>query len=282
MKERGMSSEAKILLAAAEEARCRLRIGAIGYDEALEHRRGIGNKTINNRLAVLRRCLNCAREWDCLEAEPPRIKALKCPSPKTDYLTIEECETLLAHASGTVRELVLLALRTGMRQGELRGLQWEAIDWVSGVVIVRHSLSDCVKQLTSTKSNKARYVPLTDDAHALLVARKQSSGYVFKNAEGRPFTGNLLLQHLHRAQTRAGLRSFGWHTLRHTFASQLAVNGVPLRVVQDLLGHSTIIMTQRYSHVAPGNLRAAVNTLCLNYGSSAVVGDRWAMENAAH
>ena len=249
--------------------------------KALEHRRGIGNKTINNRLAVLRRCLNCAREWGCLEAEPPRIKALKCPSPKTDYLTIEECETLLAHSSGTVRELVLLALRSGMRQGELRGLQWESIDWASKVIVVRQSQCDSAKQLASTKTSRERYVALSDDVYTLLAARRQSSGYVFKNSEGRPFRGNLLLQHLHRIQKRAGLRKFGWHMLRHTFASQLAVSGTPMRSVQELLGHSTITMTMRYSHVAPENLRAAINTLP-SYRNSEILGSRWAMENSVY
>ena len=98
---------------------------------------------------------------------------------------------------------------------------------------------------------------------------------MFKNEQQRPFTGNLLLQHLHRAQKKAGLRRFGWHTLRHTFASHLAVNGIPIRVVQELLGHSTITMTMRYSHVAPGNLRAAVNTLAPSNGGSVVLENPW-------
>jgi integrase len=58
----------------------------------------------------------------------PTIKLLKCPPPSTDYLSATECEALLAHAEGQVREMIFLALRTGMRQGEIRGLQWTSID----------------------------------------------------------------------------------------------------------------------------------------------------------
>jgi site-specific recombinase XerD len=66
---------------------------------------------------------------------------------------------------------------------------------------------------------------------------------------------------LRRAYKKANLRHIGWHVLRHTFASDLAAEGMSMRIIQELLGHSTITMTMRYAHLAPSSLRAAADVL---------------------
>jgi len=228
--------------------------------KAREQRRGLSNKTINNKLAILRKCLATAYDWEVMQTAPPPIRQLKCPPPKTDFLTSEEAERLLAHAEGVAHEMILLALRTGMRQGEIRGLQWEAIDWENRILTVRHSLCDYPKSLTSPKSNRERHVPIADDLYDILRERRKSTGYVFTHQRGGPFSQFSHLRVLRSAQQRAGLRKIGWHTLRHTFATHLA-GKVPLRTVQELLGHSTITMTMRYSHVSAENLRSAIALL---------------------
>ena len=249
-------------------------ISAIGRKDielykASEQRKGIGNKTINNKLAVLRKCLATAHDWDVLRSAPPCIKALKCPPPKTDFLTSEEADRLLASAESAVHEMILMALRTGLRQGELRGLQWESIDWENRVLTVRHSLCDYARTLISPKSNRERHVPLSSDLYEMLAVRRQETGYVFTNKRGGPFKSENHLRILKQVQEKAGLRKFGWHTLRHTFASHLAMKGVPLRTVQELLGHSTITMTMRYAHVTASNLRAAIDMLNVQNGQPA-------------
>ena len=90
---------------------------------------GVSRKTINNRLTVLRKCMTTAYDWLELPGTPPKFVWLKCPPHAMDYLSPDECELLLAHADGVIREMLLTALRTGMRQGELKGLQWSSIDW---------------------------------------------------------------------------------------------------------------------------------------------------------
>ena len=90
---------------------------------------GVTRKTINNRLTVLRKCMSTAYDWLELPGTPPKFVWLKCPPHAMDYLSPDECELLLAHADGVIREMILTALRTGMRQGELKGLQWSSIDW---------------------------------------------------------------------------------------------------------------------------------------------------------
>jgi len=228
--------------------------------KALEQGKGRGNKTINNKLTVLRKCLTTAHDWGALAKAPPAIKQLKCPPPITDFLTQEEAERLLAHAQGVIYEMILAALRTGMRRGEIRGLQWEAIDWDNRILTVRHSFCDYTQGLTSPKSNRERHIPLADDLYQVLRARRKATGYVFTNRRGRPFPQQTVLRYLRDIQTAAGLRKIGWHTLRHTFASHLATR-VSLRTVQELLGHSTITMTMRYSHVSAFHLRAAIDLL---------------------
>lgn len=248
------------------------------YKAALVHE-GLSRKTINNRLTVLRKCLHTAYEWHGLRGAPPKIEWLKCPPARTDYLTPDECEILLRHAQGVIHEMILAALRTGMRQGELKGFQWTSVDWLNCSVAVRHSYSDYTKSLGSPKGNRERHIPLDIDLLEVLRARKRNSGYVFTDELGRPFDHYRLSAELTRVCEQAGLRKIGWHALRHTFASYLAMNGTPLNVVQVLLGHVSIATTMRYAHVAPSALRLAIELAnprtapAANNGQP--VGNRW-------
>jgi len=221
---------------------------------------GVSNKTINNRLTVLSKCLRCAHEW---RGTPmPTVKLLRCVPPKIDYLTPQECEALLEHTDGQLREMVFLALRTGMRQGEIRGLQWSSIDWQTQSIAVRHSRCDRSKRLETPKNHRERYIPLDVDLRAMLYRRMRQDGYVFANAdEDEPFTSHRALADLGKACASAGIRKVGWHVLRHTFATQLTLRGTPMTVVKELLGHSSITTTMRYAHVTPAALRAAIGSL---------------------
>jgi integrase len=243
----------------------RMSIGQIrSYDieryKTDQIRRGFKNKTIANRLTILNKCLVTAYEWLELSGAPPKVKWLKWAPPEIDYLSPDECELLLSHADGVTFELVLMALRTGMRQGELRALQWSSIDWLTRSVAVRHS-RDGQGLLVAPKNGRARHIPLDTDVYALLYARKRSTGYVFLARDGKPFTNRRLWEAMRRLRKRAKFRRIGWHTLRHTFASILAMRGVPLPAIKELLGHATITTTMRYAHVAPSTLRAAIDML---------------------
>lgn len=222
---------------------------------------GTSAKTVNNRLAVLGKCLRTAYEWFRFPGTPPKITLLKSAPSKTDYLSPDECELLLSHADGVLREMILLTLRTGMRQGEVRALQCSSIDRQSRVIFVRHTLNDRLRKLESPKSNRERQIPMDADVYEILFRRKKETGFVFLTEDGTPFDSQRLLRQLDKVRTAAGLRRFTWHTLRHTFATQLGMKGAPLHVVQKLLGHSTIQMTMRYAHVDSFGLRAAINLL---------------------
>jgi integrase len=221
---------------------------------------GFSNKTITNRLTVLNKCLVTAYEWLEMEGGPPKIKWPKWTLPEIDYLSPAECEHLLRHAHGVMHEMVLMALRTGMRQGELRGLQWSSIDWLTRSVVVRHSRDDR-GLLVPPKSGRSRHIPLDTDVYGMLYARKRDTGYVYLGRDKKPYNNYRMNYAIRRLCKNASFRTVGWHTLRHTFASHLAMRGVPLPAIKELMGHSTITTTMRYAHVAPSTLRSAIDML---------------------
>ncbi len=149
--------------------------------------------------------------------------------------------------------LVLVALNTGLRRGELFGLTWTDVNLQSRLVTV---------QAGNAKSRKARHVPLNVEAHDVLTRwHKQSerAGLVFPGLYGERLTN--VNKSWDGIATAAKLEDFRFHDLRHTFASKLVMAGVDLNTVRELLGHSTIDMTLRYAHLAPAKLAAAVALL---------------------
>jgi len=221
---------------------------------------GLSNKTVNNHLTVLSSCMRTAREW--LELDKlPKMKLLKTPPLDIDFLSFEESGRLIEHSYGVWRDIILLALNTGLRQGELQGLGWEDINWEKRELTVRHSWSEYKKGLDSPKSNKARHIPLTNEVYEMLLRRKRSYGFVFIDEKGHRFIGKRLNQEISRSCEIGGIRKITCHALRHTFASHLIMKGAPLKAIQELLGHANIQTTMRYAHLSPSSLRTAIDLL---------------------
>jgi integrase len=152
--------------------------------------------------------------------------------------------------------MVLLSLNTGMRQGELFSLQWSAVDMDRKTLTVLASHS---------KGNKTRTIPLNTEAHAVLTTIKPEAakGLVFKSpVSGEKF--NNVKKAWAEVTKAAKVPDLRWHDMRHDFASQLVMKGVPLFTVQQLMGHSTPKMTMRYAKLAPGTLAEAVGMLEIN------------------
>lgn len=146
-----------------------------------------------------------------------------------------------------VMPMVLLALNTGLRRGELRLIQWADIDMRAKLLTVRAGYA---------KSGKARTVPLNSEALAVLKAWRKThkgDGAVFGVASIQTAWEGLMAD--------AKIQDFRFHDCRHDFASRLVMAGVPLIVVRDLLGHGSIEMTERYAHLAPQHHAQAVQTL---------------------
>jgi integrase len=242
----------------------KLRLDEIGSREierfkSKKHLEKRSPKSINNYLTMLRKLLSVAVEWKFLKVVPP-IKWLKVPQTKFDFLDFEEADRLLAGADPDWRAMIMVALKTGLRQGELLALKWDDVDLFAGRLVVRRNLSR--GEITTPKNGKTREIPLGNDVGAALNRHRHLRGdLVFCKAGGTTLTKGGTKHPLWRACKRAGLRRIGWHVLRHTFASHLVMRKAPMKAVQELMGHSTIAMTERYAHLSPDVRKDAVRLL---------------------
>lgn len=255
--------------------------------KAKKQKQGICNKTINNHIGMLGKCLRCAVDWEIID-KIPKIQPLKVPPQAFKFLTEEEYSKLLESArthEPDIYEMILFALRTGVRVGELLVIDWSDINFSNRTVMIRRSIFKGI--IGSPKSNKIRQVPLAEDIYNILYARKENEGFVFLNREGKVHSRFSLDRSLDRACRAAGIKIVSWHPLRHTFASKLANNGISLQVIQALLGHSDIKMTQRYAHLEPNTLIDAIRTLepkkgvFINFGHNMDTIDKNAEKNSS-
>lgn len=225
----------------------------------LDTARKLSPKTVNNCLVVLRRMLVVARKRGLIEYVPD-VEWLKSPQPEFDFLDFAEADRLVAAAEGQLKTILLVALKTGMRQGELLALRWQDVDLVAGRLTVKQNVVR--GKIGTPKSGKPREIPLSDDVRAALKAHLHLRGpLVFCDMAGKMLSDSHDSKGLSHACKKAGLRPVGWHVLRHTFASHLAMQGASMKVIQDLLGHASIVMTMRYAHLAPEVARDAVRLL---------------------
>lgn len=149
--------------------------------------------------------------------------------------------------------MVLLSINTGLRYGELAGLEWSAVDFRAKVLTVTAK---------TAKGAKTRHIPLNSEAVDVLARWKgegAGKGLVFCNPQGARI-GTVKTAWL-ALLTDAGIKDFRWHDLRHTFASKLVQRGVELVVVRDLLGHGDFALTLRYAHLEPKQKADAVARL---------------------
>jgi integrase len=154
-----------------------------------------------------------------------------------------------------LKGLIRLAVSTGLRRNELLALRWRDVDLESEMLLVRNREDGSFK----TKSGKERMVPLAGDAVLLLSEMKESDrpspgDSVFTDDDGGNIRPDRVSKRFKRYVRQAGLSGaerISFHTLRHTCASWLAMKGTPLRVIQGILGHSSVNVTERYSHLRP-------------------------------
>jgi integrase len=204
----------------------------------------LSRKRVNNVLNVLSKLLRYAPELE-LELEIvgkiPIVKTLKVPPQKFDFFTDVELERLIDAAKGEPewRTAIVLAADAGLWMGEILALEWGDIDLKAGLLTVMRS--DWRGQIGSPKGGRARKVPLTRRALAALKAHRHLRGkLVFCWEDGRPWTFVTMRAGMKRQEKRAGLRLTGWHILRHTFCSHLAMRGAAPRAIQALAGHAGI------------------------------------------
>ena len=211
--------------------------------------------TVNLHLALLKHVFTKAIEWGKTEKNPAQsIKFFRANNARTRYLTEEEEERLRAVFPSEHWGKVEVALNTGIRREEQFSLQWANLNFQTGVLTIPRS-----------KHGESRYVPMNDRVVEVLrsLPSRMKSGYVFPSETGEtPLNANNFINRVwNPVRAKAGLADLHWHDLRHTFASRLVMAGVDLRTVQELMGHKTITMTLRYSHLSPTHQKEAVQRL---------------------
>lgn len=196
--------------------------------------KGLSPATINRRVAILRRVANIAFvRWDWLpDALGKRITLVSGERSRNTYLTAAEVNNLAINAPEKVSNAIRLAAMSGLRKGELLSLTES------------HRRDGCI-YLSDSKNGRPRIVPLPPEAQAIPLPLGLTESELRKGFES--------------AREKTGMKHVRFHDLRHTYASWLVQSGVGLTVVRDLLGHSSLSVTSRYSHLATEHLKEAVN-----------------------
>jgi integrase len=182
------------------------------------------------------------------------VKKDKEPPGRLRYFgSKEEANRLIEGCRGSFRALVIVALHTGMRKGELLNLTWANADLDQGFI-----------HIGATKNGEVRSIPMNETVWTVFsnLRKENNTSWVFHDEQGQPFrdTHKKFLW----ACKRAKIQDFRFHDLRHTFASWLVMDGVPLGTVSHLLGHKSILMTMRYSHLSPEHRMGALRSLDKN------------------
>ena len=220
--------------------------------------------TVNKEIGLFSAALNWARQelaWKV--PNPLQSRRLREPAGRDRWLSQHEAAALIAAAQQSVQaphlaDFIRLGLHTGMRPGEMLGLEWERVDLPAGLLYL---------QAHHQKNGKTGSVPLNQEASTVIWTRAQfrtqycpASPWVFSERQGVRIAS--IKKGFKAAVERAGLQDVHPHDLRRTFGSWLVQRGVDIRRVSELMRHSDIRVTaQVYAHLAPGDLMDAVNVL---------------------
>lgn len=218
-----------------------------------------GNKpaTVNRSIATISHMFTKAVEWYMVEEEilkrVRKVKKLAENNRRLRYLSPEECQRLIDSCDEHIKPLVITALNTGMRKGEILGLKWDNVDLKAGFILLNQE---------QTKNSERKELPINQTLRETLqtIAKRENVSYVFHD----PSTGNRYFdvkRSFKTALKRAEIRDFRFHDLRHSFASHLVMAGIDLATVKELMGHKDFKMTLRYAHLAPSHKVKAVDTL---------------------
>lgn len=224
--------------------------------DRLARKRSAG--TVNRYLAILSHLFSkCAGEWQWIVHHPMRgtVERLKEPPGRVRFLDEKEIGALLAACresrNPALYPAVVLALSTGMRQGEILSLRWKQVDLARRLIV-----------LPKTKNKERRGLPVTDQALGALrdIQRYTHTDLLFPSPKdaGKP---TVVRGAFEAAVEKAEIEDFRFHDLRHTCASYLAMNGASEREIAEVLGHKTLAMVKRYSHLSREHLRGVLEKM---------------------
>ena len=214
-------------------------------------------KTINNELILMGHAFNLAiKEWEWLKENPvQRVSKEKVNNLIERWLTFKEENKLLSVSPKWLREIIIFAINTGLRQSEILSLQWSRVDLSRRTITI----------LEEQKNQGRDTLPLSEGALTVLKerarVRRGETNYVFYNKIGRRIDARNLQRAFSSATRKACIENLRFHDLRHTFATRLVQAGVDIYIVQKLGRWKTISMVMRYAHHYPESLRSGVEAL---------------------
>jgi integrase len=221
-------------------------LGATGAMRAVM----VSNGTMNRRVAVLSKVLHLAQDMGALDAVP-KLPRWREAAPRERYLSPDEEDRLLESALlsvPTVYNGIIFLIQTGCRVGEMFALTSKDID-EHRAPLLWHVRAE------TTKTNKARVIPLTTEARQALRRQQQIHSHM---PWGSALTRSQFNHAWEQVRKAAGLEDVRLHDLRHTFASRLVQRGVSIYTVQHLLGHTNVSTTMRYAHLDTATLEQAL------------------------
>ncbi len=227
-------------------------------------RAAVSPATVNLELACLKTIFNKALEWGKIEVNPAgKIKKFKLNNCREKILSGEEARRLIECAVPALRPVLAIALKTGMRRGEILALTWPAVNFIKSFILIENS-----------KSGKSRKVPMSPAVREVLKAIPQVSDFIFYNPETKTHIKSVTTAfETARGKDKANLPGLRFHDLRHTFATWYMENGGDIVALSKILGHSSIQMTLRYCNPTEGGMLKAVEKmdgiLCPQPGASA-------------
>ena len=218
----------------------------------------LSRSTVNIDLRHIKAALTKAVEWGYLERNPAKgIKPLSVPQTAPKFFTEVQMKSIIGSIDyQPLKEIVIFAVNTGVRIGELINIKWSDVDF--GNMTVRISQKDGFE----TKSRKERTIPLNEKAYDVLSGIERKGEYVFARRDGKKRDKHFISRRFKACLTKEGLSNgFSFHCLRHTFASHLVQKGVSLYIVSKLLGHANTKTTEIYAHLAPQTFHGVVKLL---------------------
>jgi excisionase family DNA binding protein len=234
---------------------------------------GLKNSSVNREISCLRKIFSLAVDWGFLKESPMRrVKNLsEKGSMRERILAEEEEKRLLAEAAPHLKPMIMVGIYTGFRRGVIFNLKWQNVDFEKQEI-----------RITYSKTGTGRTVPMHPIVFNLLYALKSQNGqseYVFTNPDtSKPYTD--ISRAFNKACERAGIENLKFHDLRHTFGSRLIKNGANINLVKELMGHASIITTQRYLHSQEDEKRKAIEALTGNSSSMWQTSGKFSESNA--
>ncbi len=220
---------------------------------------------LNRELTIFCAMLTRAVQLRKLPANPLKdpagknmLKRLHEPEKKVQSLSRDEIKTLMKAANSRWKAIIAITISTGLRRAELQHLRWKDIDFD------RNQIDIVNQEEFHTKSQKNRFIPMNKICRETLGKLKRTGKYVFGLSNGKAFVNNFNRE-FGKLRKSAGLNHITFHMLRHTFASELVAQGVPLKVVQEFLGHASIRTTEIYTHLLPSRNQAEIQKLKYNF-----------------